>query len=59
MGFEKLDDVLTVKELAEFLKVNTETVKRALKSGKLEGFKVGNEWRIYREDVVKWLLEKK
>ena len=46
MGWEKLDDVVTVKELADFLKINVETVKRALQSGKLKGFKVGNEWRM-------------
>ncbi len=57
MGWEKLDDVVTVKELADFLKINVETVKRALQSGKLKGFKVGNEWRMLREDIVKWLLE--
>ncbi len=58
MGIEKLDDVVTVKELADFLKVNIETIKRALKSKKLKGFKVGNEWRIYREDIAEWLNQK-
>lgn len=57
MGLEKLDDVVTVKELADFLKINIETIKRALQSGKLKGFKVGNEWRMFREDIVNWLLE--
>lgn len=55
MGVEKLDSVVTVKELAEFLKINPMTVKRALQSGKLKGFKIGNEWRIYREDIEEWL----
>lgn len=55
MGIEKLDDVVTVKELADFLKLNIETIKRALQSGKLKGFKIGKEWRMYREDIEEWL----
>lgn len=55
MGIEKLDNVVTVKELADFLKLNIETIKRALQSGKLKGFKIGREWRMYREDIEEWL----
>lgn len=55
MSLDSLPDVLTVKQLAEFLQVNQETVKRALQKKELIGFKVGREWRIFREEVAKWL----
>lgn len=54
MGFDNLPDVVTVKQLAEFLQVSDQTILRALKSGDLIGFKIGRDWRIEREEVKKW-----
>jgi len=58
MGLENLSEVLTPKQLAEFLQVSDQTIKRALKAGKLKGFKVGRDWRIEKEEVIKWLKTK-
>lgn len=55
MGLDNLQDILTVKQLSEFLQVSELTIKRALKAGELKGFKVGNVWRIEKEEVMKWL----
>lgn len=55
MGLNNLPDVLTVQQLSEFLQVSDQTVKRAIKAGKLEAFKVGKDWRIEREAVMKWI----
>lgn len=59
MGIEKLPDVCTVKQIAEFLQLHIDTVKRALRVGELKGFKIGKEWRIYREDIEKWIKAQK
>ena len=59
MIFENLPDVLTVKELADYLKVHETTIKRALKSGKLKGFKATRDWRISKQAVIQWINEKK
>jgi len=53
--FENLPDVTTVGELAEYLKTSEQTISRALKSGELEGFKLGRGWRISKEAVSLWL----
>jgi len=55
MGIELLPDVVTVKQLCEFLQVGDKTIKGAIKSGRLKAFKIANEYRIYREDVAVWL----
>ena len=52
---ENLPDILTVKELADYLKVHENTIKRALKSGKLKGFKATRDWRISREAIIEWI----
>lgn len=59
MGLENMQDILTPKQLAEFLQVSDQTIKRALKAGALEGFKVGQEWRIEKEKVLEWIGKKK
>jgi excisionase family DNA binding protein len=55
VGIDNLPDILTVKQLAEFLQVSELTVKRAIKSGELEAFKAGRDWRIEKESVLKWV----
>jgi len=58
MGLENLIDIVTVKQLAEFLQVNEQTIKRAIKAGELKAFKVGRDWRIEKESVIEWLKQK-
>jgi excisionase family DNA binding protein len=55
MGLDNLPDIITVKQLAEFLQISEITVKRALKDGSLAGFKVGRDWRIEKGSVLKWV----
>lgn len=59
MGLENLPDIMTVKELADFIKISEITIKRALKSGELKGFKVAGNWRIERESVLEWVKKEK
>lgn len=40
------DRLLSTEEVAERLQVDEQTVRRWIKSGKLEAFKPGREWRI-------------
>lgn len=58
MGLENLPEIMTVKQLAEFLLISDQTIKRAIKSGKLRAFKAGREWRIEKEAVFEWLQKK-
>jgi len=48
-----VDDLLTVKEIQDLLKVDRLTVYRMLKDGRLTGFKVGSQWRFPSEEVRK------
>ncbi len=53
------DEVLTLKEVAEYLKLAEKTAYRFAADGKLPGFKVGGSWRFKREDVESWINQKK
>lgn len=58
MGLDNLPEVVTVKQLADFLQVTELTIRRAINSGALKAFKVGREWRIEKEAVMEWLKNK-
>lgn len=46
--------VLTVKELADYLRVHTSTIYRLLKYRRLPAFKVGSDWRFNMESIDRW-----
>jgi len=48
-----MDEILTVREVAEYFKLSRTTVWRWCNEGKLPAFKVGRGWRIHRLDVEK------
>lgn len=49
--------VMTVKEVAKYLKVHTSTVYRLVQSGKLPGFKIGGDWRFNKESIDQWRMQ--
>lgn len=53
-----LPEIVTPKELADYLKVSEQTVKKALKNGDLFGYKVLKIWRIEKKAVIAWLEKK-
>ncbi|MCG7949603.1 MAG: helix-turn-helix domain-containing protein [Candidatus Thiodiazotropha endolucinida] len=53
------DEILTLKEVADYLKLAEKTAYRLAADGKLPGFKVGGSWRFKREDVPAWIEEQK
>ena len=48
--------VLTVNELAEYLRVHRSTIYRLLKKGLLPGFKIGSDWRFNVEVIDDWRM---
>jgi len=57
LGLENLPDVVTLQQLAEFLQVSEQTVRRFVKAGKIKAFKLGKDWRFYKTDIEKWIEE--
>jgi excisionase family DNA binding protein len=49
------DDIMTVREVAEFLKVTERTIYRLAAESQIPSFKVGGSWRFRRADLVKWM----
>jgi len=55
MSTSPSDSVMTVKEVAEYLRVNQRTVYRLAIERRLPGFKVGATWRFKRGDIDAWI----
>jgi len=51
------DDIITVKELAEYLKIAEKTAYRFASEGKVPGFKVGSAWRFRKSEIDRWIAE--
>lgn len=49
------EDILTLQEVAEYLKVDERTVYRMVKSKQLPAFKVRNQWRFKKDAIDKWI----
>ncbi|MBC7334425.1 MAG: helix-turn-helix domain-containing protein [Actinobacteria bacterium] len=52
------EEILTVKELAKYLKMDEYTVYRLARKGVLPGVKIGGEWRFKKDLIDKWIEEK-
>jgi excisionase family DNA binding protein len=48
-------EILTIQEVANYLKLNEKTAYRLASEKKLPGFKVGGSWRFKRVDIEKWI----
>ncbi len=45
-------EVMTVEDVAKYLKLSKITVYKLLKQGKIPGFKIGSSWRVNKEDLL-------
>ena len=50
-----IDDILTIKELADYLKLNEKTTYRLVLKGDIPGFKIRGSWRFERTEIEKWI----
>ena len=53
------DEILTLPEVAQLLKVAEKTVYSMAQKGQLPAFKVGGQWRFKRVDIDQWIEQRK
>ena len=55
--FSEYDDLLTVEDACEALKIGHNTIYTLLNSGELKGFRCGRIWKIPKLALEKYILE--
>ena len=48
-------DIITIRELAAYLKMAEKTLYRLTAEGSIPGFKVGGSWRFRKAEIDKWI----
>jgi excisionase family DNA binding protein len=52
---EQSDEILTIEEVAAYLKAGRRTVYRLAASGQIPAFKLGGTWRFRRTELDRWI----
>lgn len=48
-------DIMTMKQIAEYLKINDKTAYKLTSEGRIPGFKVGGAWRFRKSEINDWI----
>ena len=48
-------DIMTIKEVSNYLKLAEKTAYRLAAQGKIPGFKIGGSWRFRRSEIDAWI----
>jgi len=51
------NEIMTIKDLALYLKINEKTIYKLAKKKELPGIKIGGMWRFKKEAVDSWLVD--
>ena len=51
-------EIMTAKEVAEYLSIHPLTVHKYAREGKIPAFKIGTDWRFHKKHIERWIKEK-
>ena len=51
------NEILTVTEVCELLRVDRSTIYRLIRLGKIPSFRIGKDWRFRTDVIVRWMAE--
>ncbi len=51
-----IENLMNIKQVAEYLQMNKMTVYKLARGGKIPAFKVASEWRFKKELIDEWLM---
>lgn len=50
-------EILTLRQVAEFLKVTDRTIYRLAAAKKIPAFKAGGTWRFSKAEITEWIQQ--
>ena len=51
-------EIMTAKEVAQYLSIHLLTVHKYAREGKIPAFKIGTDWRFHKKSLEKWIHSK-
>ncbi|MCD6093278.1 MAG: helix-turn-helix domain-containing protein [Candidatus Omnitrophica bacterium] len=54
---EKEKEIMTVKQVAEYLQMDEHTIYKLSRSGQIPSIKIAGQWRFKKEVIDKWISE--
>lgn len=51
-----MDEIMTIEEVAKYLKLKPQTIYTWAQSGKIPAAKIGKEWRFRKDIIDSWFL---
>lgn len=58
MDMQMKPSLMTLDELAKYLRMKKVTIYKHAQEGRIPGFKVGSKWRFKKTTVDKWIADK-
>lgn len=56
--FERFDDILTVEELAEALRLSTTYAYKLVRNQIITAFKEGKDWKIPKQSLIEYVASR-
>jgi len=53
----KRDEIMTMDELAEYLKISKSTLYKLAVDNKIPGTKIGKRWRFHKDAIDAWVKQ--
>ncbi len=54
-----MPNIVTAKEVGQYLKLSESTIYKLASNGESPGFKIGDSWRFDMEDILRLILASK
>jgi len=53
----EVKEIMTVKQVAEYLQMDEHTVYKLARSGQIPSLKIAGQWRFKKDVIDKWISE--
>jgi len=54
---EKEKEIMTVKQVAEYLQMDEHTIYKLARSGQIPSIKIAGQWRFKKDVIDRWISE--
>lgn len=55
---ERQNEIMTVKQVAEYLQMDEHTIYKLARAGKIPSIKIAGQWRFKKEIIDRWIGDK-